>query len=181
MNKSGRGQHTGTRCRGGLVAPRRARPAASDHPGREWPGIHFQALWPAGLPQRCGPGLQPSRKAHEQRFHRVIQQEIQAGVPRRKLVPVPGGCKGKSGIMARPLQWRAAPQRPGEPVPEGVRRAVGNSGLTRKTRTMAGTGNGAASNYARPKMEGGTTTGERSFLVIVLHFHPGTEAVIGLV
>ena len=32
---------------------------------------------------------------------------------------------------------------PGEPVPPGVRRTGKNSGLTRKTRTMPGTGNGA--------------------------------------
>ena len=62
----------------------------------------------------------------------------------RELVPVPAGRRGESGNLAKTLQWGKAQQRVGEPVPEGVRRTGGNSGLTRKTSTMAGTGNGAS-------------------------------------
>ena len=45
--------------------------------------------------------------------------------------------------MAVALQWGETPQRAREPGPEGVCRAGNNSGLTRKTRTMPGTENGA--------------------------------------
>ena len=77
-------------------------------------------------------------------------------------VPHTGGLKGKSGILAKLLQWRAAPQRARKSVPKGVRRAGGNWRLTRKTSTTAGVGNGAASSTGRPNIERGTTTGGRS-------------------
>ena len=96
-------------------------------------GVHVNTAGPVGLPERGGTGLQLSRQAHGQRFHRGIQLEIPAGVPERELVPVPGGCRGKCGILAEPLQWRKTAQHPGKPDPQGVRRAGGNRRLTRKT------------------------------------------------
>ena len=87
--------------------------------------------------------FRPARQAHGQRLHRGIQREIPAGMSERELVPVPGRCRGKGGNLAETLQWRQAAQRPGEPDPKGIRRAGGNWRLTRKTSTMAGTGNRA--------------------------------------
>ena len=56
---------------------------------------------------------------------------------------------------------REAPQYAGKPVPTGVRRASGNSGLTRKTRTIFGTGNGARSVVHNPSIDSGSDFGAR--------------------
>ena len=45
--------------------------------------------------------------------------------------------------LAKALQWGETPQRAGEPVASGVRRTGYIGGLTRKTLTQTGTGNGA--------------------------------------
>ena len=132
--------------RGCPAASQGAAPAAQDHTGGQWARVHIEAPGPVGLSERGGAGLQPSREAHGQRHHRVIQRPVPAGMPERELVSVPGGCGGKGGkSWRRPLQWGKAPQRPGKPVPQGVRRAGGNRRLTRETSIIAGIENGAAS------------------------------------
>ena len=92
-----------------------------------WAGVHLQAAGPMGLPERSGTGLQPAGETNGQRVHRGFQRAIPAGMPERELVPVPSGCRGESGDLAKTLRWGKASQRPWKPVPAGVCR-VGNNG-----------------------------------------------------
>ena len=64
-------------------------------------------------------------------------------MPERELVPVPGGCRGESRIVAKTLKWGRIPQRAVKLVSPGGCRIGYIGGLARKTRSQTGIGNGA--------------------------------------
>ena len=85
------------------------------------------------LPERSIAGLQPTRKTHRQCLDWGFQRTISPGVSLREPVPVLGGRRRESGILAKTLPRRDPAKRTEQPVPSGVCCIGANGGLTRKT------------------------------------------------
>ncbi len=83
-------------------------------------GVHVPRARSVGVRPGRATRLHPTRQAHGQRAHRVLQRPAARRMPERAAVPVACRRPRQAHSLAAGLQRTPPPQRPGTPDPQGV-------------------------------------------------------------